>query len=271
MDKFKGFSNLTPFSYADVPLAERRSKWYTWKRAFEIYLRASKVTDTSEKKDLVLAQAGFGQQEIFFNIPGADVEENINNDIDPYDVAIINLDNYFAPQCHEAHKRYLFWAMQPEPDEGLEKFFMRIQVHATKCNFGTTVMESSGIAVVDKMLQFVPVPLREKLLQESNLTIDEMIRQVNAYETSRSANDQISGKNISQHMPRTTEIMQSIRTSCKYCGRSHGTDQRCPAWNKTSGHCGMREHFRVTCFNHTGRGSRGFPSSDVIISHVVIK
>lgn len=198
MDKLKGFSNLPPFSYTDVPLAERRSKWHVWKRGFEICLRASKVTNAIEKKDLLLAQGGFGLQEIFFNIPGADVEEDKDNGIDPYEVAIMKLDGYFAPQRHEAHERYLFWAMQPETDEGLEKFLMRVQVHASKCNFGKSAIASSSIAVIDKMLQFVPPPLREKLLQDSNLTIEEMIKQVNAHETSRSASDQISGKNILQ-------------------------------------------------------------------------
>lgn len=261
MDKLKGFSNLPPFSYADVPLAERRSKWHVWKRGFEICLRASKVTDAGEKKDLLLAQGGFGLQEIFFNIPGADVEADKDKAIDPYEVAIKKLDSYFAPQRHEVHERYLFWAMQPDSDEGLEKFLMRVQVHASKCNFGRTAVESGGVAVIDKMLQFVPVPLREKLLQDSNLTIDEVIKQVNAYETSRSASAQISGKNILQHTPRTTETMQSIQASCKHCGRPHGPDQQCPAWNKTCGNCGIRGHFRIVCFSRIGRGPRSFASS----------
>ncbi|XP_055640890.1 uncharacterized protein LOC129778177 [Toxorhynchites rutilus septentrionalis] len=176
MDTLKGFSTLPSFSYADVPLAKRRSKCHVWKRGFEICLHASKVTNVIEKKDLLLAQGGFGLQEIFFNTPGAAVEEDKNNGIDPYEVAIPKLDCYFAPQRHEAYERYIFWATQPETDEGLEKFLMRVQVHASKCNFGMSATASSGIAVIDKMLQFVPPPLREKLLQDSNLTIEEMIK-----------------------------------------------------------------------------------------------
>ncbi|XP_055628651.1 uncharacterized protein LOC129770061 isoform X2 [Toxorhynchites rutilus septentrionalis] len=214
-----------------------------------------------KRKIYCLLKVGSVFRRYFFNIPGADVEEDKNNGIDPYEVAITKLDCYFAPQRHEAHERYLFWAMQPETDEGLEKFLMRVQVHASKCNFGMSATASSGIAVIDKMLQFVPPPLREKLLQDSNLNIEEMIKQVNAHETSRSASDQISGKNILQNTPKATETMQNIRGSCKYCGRSHGPDA-CPAWNKTCGNCHKKGHFRVVCFNRPARGPGNFvPSS----------
>lgn len=172
MDANKCFTNLPPFTCVDVPMTDRRNKWSTWKRGFEICIRASKIIDSTEKKDLLLAQGGFELQEIFFSIPGADVEEDKDQSIDPYDVAIKKLDEYFAPQRHEAHERFIFWAMKPEPDESLGKFLMRAQVHATKCSFGKTSMESAGIAVIDKMLQFVPSELREKLLQQSERRSD---------------------------------------------------------------------------------------------------
>ncbi|XP_055618839.1 uncharacterized protein LOC129763623 [Toxorhynchites rutilus septentrionalis] len=80
MDKLKCFSTLPPFSYADVPLAERRSKWHVWKRGFEICLRASKVTDAIEKKDLLLAQ-GSGQATTEPSIPD-NVEQSDDLPID---------------------------------------------------------------------------------------------------------------------------------------------------------------------------------------------
>lgn len=263
MDQNKAFSNLPAFSCAGVPINERRNKWNTWKRGFEICLRAAKIKECSEKKDLLLAYGGFELQEIFFSIPGADVTEDKDKTIDPYQVAIGKLDGYFAPQRHEAHERYLFWAMKPEPEESLEKFLMRAQMHASKCNFGKTQSESSGIAVIDKMLQFVPAQLREKLLQSSDLTLEEVIKQINAYVATRSASDQMSG----QVKPVTvgTDNVQQVQTVCKFCAYVHAPNQICPAWNKTCSKCGRRGHFRVTCTREnigsgSSRGSSPFQS-----------
>lgn len=244
----KAFGNLPQFSYADVPLAERRSKWHTWKRGFEICLRAAKVTQSTDKKDLLLAHGGFELQEIFFNIPGADVEENKETGIDPYEVAISKLEEYFAPQRHEAHERFLFWAMRPEAGEPLSKFLMRTQTHASKCDFGKSALESSSVAVIDKMLQFVPGPLRERLLQESKLSLDEVVKQIGAYEATRSASDQMCGQAGGSNVFRAPETVQSIETPCKFCGLQHGSNQQCPAWNRTCSLCGIRGHFRVVCF-----------------------
>lgn len=249
MDSSKLIANLPPFTVGDVPLTERRNKWYTWKRGFEICVRASKVTKGTEKKDLLLAQGGFELQEIFFNIPGADVEEDVEAGVDPYEVAIEKLDDYFAPQRHDAHERYIFWGMKPEPGETLGKFLMRAQVHAAKCNFGKTAAESSSIAVVDKILQFVPAGLRERMLQDSGLNLEELQKQINAYEISRSASEQIGGQVILQSKSSNAESLNRVKASCRYCGRSHSFEDPCPARNKSCASCGKRGHFRAVCRN----------------------
>lgn len=254
------FASLPPFSCADVPLTDRRQKWMTWKRGFEIFLRAAKVEDAAEKKDSLLAHGGFELQDIFFNIPGADVEAKEDNDC--YAIAIEKLDSYFAPQRHEAHERYVFWAMKPEPGESLTKFLMRTQTHASKCNFGKTSTDSSSIAVIDKMLQFVPASLREKLLQATDLTIDEVVKQVNAFETSRSASEQISGQAILPAVSKNTESVQRVKAYCKFCGKNHGPGQNCAAWNKTCGNCGKVGHFRAVCFSRMGQPGSSTGSSN---------
>ncbi|XP_055524861.1 uncharacterized protein LOC129718274 [Wyeomyia smithii] len=246
------FANLPPFSCADIPLTDRRQKWITWKRGFEICLRASKINDATQKKDLLLAHGGFELQEIFFNIPGADVDAGKDTDTDPYKVALEKLDTYFAPQRHEAHERYVFWALKPESGESLTKFLMKTQTHASKCNFGKTSTDSSAIAVVDKMLQFVPVSLREKLLQVTNLDLEEVVKQVNAFETSRSASEQISGQSILPVVCKNPEFVQRVKGLCKFCGKNH-VPGHCPAWNKTCSNCHKLGHFREVCYSRVGQ------------------
>lgn len=258
MDENKIFSKLPPLSIVGVPLTDRRNRWITWKRGFEICLRAAKMKDGTEKKDMLLACGAFELQDIFFSIPGADVVADEKQGIDPYVVAMQKLDDYFAPQRHEAHERFLFWAMKPEPEETLEKFLMRAQAHGSKCNFGKSASESSGIAIVDKMLQFVPNQLRTKLLQEKDLTLEELIKQVNAFETSRVASDQMGGRSAQMQASRPADNVQYVAVSCKFCGRSHG-QQPCPARDKTCAKCGKRGHFAVACYSSAGYASTSRP------------
>ncbi|XP_061506861.1 uncharacterized protein K02A2.6-like [Anopheles gambiae] len=252
MEPNKLFGNLPPLSLAGVPLTERRTKWTTWKRGFEIWLRTAKIVDGTEKKNLLLTCGSLELQEIFFSIPDADVEADVDQGVDPYEIAILKLDEYFAPQRHEAHERFLFWSMKPEPEETLEKFVMRAQAHGSKCNFGATAAESAGIAIIDKVLQFVPANLRVKLLQEKNLSLDEVIKQINSYETSRVANEQMSGRSKSFEID--NQHIHHIKTLCRFCGRTHG-QQSCPARDKTCAKCGKRGHFAVVCYSNAGQTS----------------
>ena len=109
-------------------------------------------------------------------------------------------------------------------------------------------MESSGIALVDKMLQFLPNQLRVRLLQEKVLSIEELVRQVNSYEASRSANDQISG-NANNTRPANNQASDNINyivAPCGCCGLSHNR-RTCPARDKTCAKCGKRGHFAGVC------------------------
>ncbi|XP_058456443.1 uncharacterized protein LOC131433854 [Malaya genurostris] len=138
--------------------------------------------------------------------------------------------------------------MTPQSEETLEKFLMRVQAHGTKCNFGKSASESSGIVIVGKMLQFEPSQLRAKLLQEKDLTVEEIVKQVNAFETSRVANDQIGGRSIHLQVFRSADNVHYVAVPCKFCGRSHG-QQTCPARDKTCMKCVKRGHFAGVCYS----------------------
>ncbi|XP_062557899.1 uncharacterized protein K02A2.6-like [Armigeres subalbatus] len=79
-----------------------------------------------------MEKAGPDLQEVFASIPGADVTEDKEKNIDPYSVAIQKLDTYFSPKQHETFERNVFWTLKPSHDETLEKFMLRCQDQA-KC------------------------------------------------------------------------------------------------------------------------------------------
>lgn len=127
-------------------------------------------------QNLMLSYGDMERQDIFYNIPGADVKEVV--DVDPFKMGMAKLYAYFAPQHHETHERYLFHEMAPEAKESLEKFVMPAQIQARKCNFGRS-------AVVDKMMQLALKELRERILQENNLTLELVLRvkKIDTYQT----------------------------------------------------------------------------------------
>ena len=88
-----GKINVTPLLPFD-PISDPTSlsqRWKTWKRRFETYLVAVNVKDNTQKRALLLYQAGEATQEIFETLPDT-------GDDDDYKTALDKLDEYFAPK-----------------------------------------------------------------------------------------------------------------------------------------------------------------------------
>ena len=88
-----GKINVTPLLPLD-PISDPTSlsqRWKTWKRRFETYLVAVNVKDNTQKRALLLYQAGEATQEIFETFPDT-------GDHDDYNTALDKLDEYFAPK-----------------------------------------------------------------------------------------------------------------------------------------------------------------------------
>lgn len=145
---------IQPFKFKTFPRNVIRNEWIKYKRNFEYIVAASGETDKTRIKNLFLARAGPDLQEVFASIPGADVAEDKEKGVDPYAVAIQKLDAYFSPKQHETFERNVFWMLRPNQGETLEKFMLRCQDQAGKCNFGSTAQESRAISVIDKVILF---------------------------------------------------------------------------------------------------------------------
>lgn len=177
MDKF----NIQPFNFKSLPSSRVRDEWLKFKRNFEYIALANEEKNQTKLKYIFLAKAGPDVQEVFSSLPEADVEEDVDNGIKPFDVALSKLDEYFAPQQHETFERYMFWTLKPNEGESLEKFLLRAMEQASKCNFGSTKEESNQISVIDKLILLAPSELKEQLLQKENLTLSDLTKMINSY------------------------------------------------------------------------------------------
>lgn len=239
------FQNLQPFVIANVPLEERRAAWEKWRRAFSICCRAAGNLDDSSKFNMLLAQGGLELQEIFFEITGTGEDTSDSS----YDDAIDSLNSYFAPKRHQAHERYLFHKIVPNQGESLDKFFMRAQVEAKKCNFGSNEQESRNLAVIDKMLLSTPRELREKILLTEDLNVDKLQKLISSHQLAKSASEQFAAK---QRAEPVQKISSTWSDNCNRCGKKHApVKEKCQAYGKICGTCGFKNHFKAFCKTKT--------------------
>lgn len=258
--------DIAPFLFKSLPQNEIRAQWMRWKRNFEYVAAASEEKNKTKLKFLLLARAGPDVQEIFQAIPGADVEENEANNIDPYRVALSKLDEYFAPKHHESMERNIFWTLKPENGENLEKFMLRAREQAYKCNFGTSQQESRDICVIDKITLLAPPDLKEKLLQKDQLSLDEVFKIVASHQSVKYQASQmvVAGPSgLSQPMiagevnRMYTPSSNRATLECSRCGRKghFANDRICPARDKPCNQCKRIGHFARKCKVPHAKGS----------------
>lgn len=77
-----------------------------WKRALEIYLLALDIDKPANKRATLLHIGRLSLQDIYYNIPGAHVDEM--EGVNVYKVALNKLDEYFSPKQSRIYERHLF-------------------------------------------------------------------------------------------------------------------------------------------------------------------
>lgn len=152
-------------------------------------MEVAEITDPKKKKAQLLALGGLELQDKYFERVGEEeeAEETGNNEKaqekgDVYATAKQILNDYFAPKHHDVYERYLFCSMKPEEGETLESFGRRAAGWAKKCKFGQTVEEIRDIRVIDLIISFAPPELREKLLENTTLTLATALQKVKEHE-----------------------------------------------------------------------------------------
>ncbi|GAB0100137.1 uncharacterized protein DMENIID0001_161310 [Sergentomyia squamirostris] len=253
--------NIPPFKCVDVPASEQRTKWIQWKSGFENLMSYSEEKDGKKLRSLLLLYGGFELNDVLRSIPGGFVETDDKN-VNVFEVAMKKLDEYFMPKRHESYERYLWWTLQPETDEPLEKFMLRIQHRAHKCNFGKSETEAREGCIIDKIIQSAPQKLREKLLEKDGLSLDEVTKMVNTHQAMiAQAKDFEKKNNMNQSLSGTSTFDGNVnaiqrkqfharkREECSRCGREGhaGDDPKCPALREKCSKCNLKGHFARKC------------------------
>ncbi|XP_049871516.1 uncharacterized protein LOC126370600 [Pectinophora gossypiella] len=231
------------------------ARWEKWKRALEIYFLAANIQTGERKRATLLHIGGLSLQDIYYNIPGAHVEEA--EGIDVYDVAIKKLDEYFSPKQSRYYERYIFRLTKQAEGERFENFLIRLRQQADKCQF-TAKDENLIDQIIEKGHS---AELRKKILSAGdNVTLQQVINIATTLETVNRQLDMFVkpgsskiGETVNSDINKVdTKFRSPKQTSLKTCYRCGSSrhlsfDSGCPAKDKNCLKCGIIGHFKDYC------------------------
>lgn len=226
-------------------------RWEKWKRAFLIYLEASNIKKSVKKRACLLHTGGMGIQHIYYNLPGAhlDEQDETNKEKNFFEIALQRLDDYFSPKQSKVFERYIFRMMKQNENEKFEEFLLRLRHQAEKCKFPNEE-ENLLDQITEKCSS---KELRKKILTTGDtVTLEEIVKEANALESVKRQMEKFEERNNLPDAPINLNkiVTKYNRTkSCSRCGnnRHSSEDLNCPAQGKICKKCGFKGHFYKFC------------------------
>ncbi|XP_022836497.1 uncharacterized protein K02A2.6-like [Spodoptera litura] len=231
------------------------ARWERWKRALLIYLEAAGIERSEKKRASLLHFGGLALQEIFHNIPDANIPAA--DGVDVFAVAIKKLDEFFLPKQSKVYERHLFRLIKQEANETFDKFLIRLRQQADKCQF-----KDKDDQIIDQITEKCSSKeLRKKILQtgdsmtltniinEAN-TLEAVSRQIEGFGGGSTSSDSINRiKSTNHKFNNQNERKWTEKSKCGRCGSTgHGSqDSKCPARERDCHKCGLKGHFRQFC------------------------
>lgn len=236
-------------------------RWEKWKRSLQIYLEAVNITNPSKQRATLLVLGGIALQEIYFNLPGANVEPSDN--VNVFEVAINKLDEHFLPKQNKAYERHIFRLIKQEESESFDKFLIRLRNQAEKCKF-----DKPDEHIIDQIIgKCLSSELRKKILtMGEDITLDKVTTlantleivnyQLESYEkkektvTNEVNAIQSRNKDNTKYTKRgRAEANEEKKTKCSRCaGPAHiSPGYSCPAKTKKCHGCGKLGHYQRCC------------------------
>ncbi|KAJ8734513.1 hypothetical protein PYW08_013763 [Mythimna loreyi] len=248
-------------------------KWEKWKRSLLIYLEASDISTDIKKRATLLVLGGSALQDIFYNLPGANV--NIGNAVNVFDIAISKLDDYFLPKQNKTYERHIFRQIEQVEGESFEQFLLKLRDQAAKCKF-----DKPDDQIIDQITgNCLSSELRKKILTMGDeITLDKVIsaaktieivnHQLESYEKKDKTNtNEINAIKTTYKNKSKWETKNKEFSKCGRCGQAAHTSQgsACPALGKKCNGCGKLGHYQRCCrtkYNQIKRKSEQKQDSD---------
>jgi hypothetical protein len=236
--------------------------WTQFKQRFMLYLTAidGEKYSKARKVALLLTIAGQSAVDIYNSLPLTDNDKN--------ERVVAAFDEYCSPKKNETYERYLFRSRQQHQDETFEQFVTDLRLKAKTCNFAnlysSMIRDQIVFGIRDSRI-------REKLLRENDLTLDQAVHICQSAEAAHKQVKIFSQENKGKVQTQTEDDVNYVQArgktfsknnkpkqrsmtsrNCFRCGMVHKYKDY-PAYGKNCNKCGLMNHFEKVCKTNIGR------------------
>ncbi|XP_045447548.1 uncharacterized protein K02A2.6-like [Melitaea cinxia] len=224
-------------------LSGSSENFYTFKRKFLNYIEAAGLTEKSEERKMAL----------FLNLAGDDAMDVYTTSMECLKVKSLEkllelFEKHIKPRKNIIANSYKFFNMSQAEGETFEHYVTELKKQAKLCEFkeeDRLVRDMIVIGIKDKGVQ-------ERLLRESDLTLDQAIQFGRAAEIGKiqvgALNEKKEIDSIHKQRVNYRKEKKNYRNNCGKCGKVH-EPRKCSAFGKKCVLCNKLNHFAVMCRN----------------------
>ena len=244
---------IKPPSELDIDSLNLAEEWNEWKEAWELCRVSSGLHDKNDAVQIATIQSVLGNKarRVLKTLPG------ISGDITERTVAgiLTALETYCVPRKNTIYEQYRFRTTVQE-GRSIDVFVTDLRRRAAYCDFGA-IKES---LIRDQIVVGISNPkLRERLLRETDLTLEKAVKLCRITEQSKEQSKIFSSPPTEEGSIDTVKKIQlPVDTKkskqedskkilkCKFCAMSHNRGN-CPAYGATCLKCNGRNYYARCC------------------------
>ena len=230
------------------------TSWKRFERSWENYAKASRLDqeEPSFQTAVLLATAGEDVTDIYDGLQFIS-EEDKN---DPQ-VVLQKLREYCVGESHEAYESYKFHSRKQQDEESFDAFVAALKKLSKNCNYGSFEQRMLRDQIIFGLRD--PI-LRQKLLENKDITFEKCLIIGRSYETSRQQSKSMTAdarsrakeedeiQYLTKNQNGYKKNMEKNRSKCKACGKIHSL-YNCPAKDAECRRCSKKGHYAHLCFS----------------------
>lgn len=243
-----------------------RDEWRRWKRQWADYCVIQSVTERSAEYQASLFRTAIGPDAMKVldtqPVPGEATADNVAT-------LIAMMDTFVMGQVNPTYERYMLRKRMQQSGESIETFITDLKTMIKICEVPAVFTDE---LIKDQVIFGIKDnALRERLLQEKDLSLSKCIEMCKAAEAASShlkamtssAHNTAEVSHITKSKKFRGRARKAPKTSganhkpassasatpeCHFCGLTHRlVKSECPAWGKTCSSCGQPNHFARKC------------------------